>query len=227
MTGVKERLPGAVVFDLDGTLVDSIWDLIDGLNVLMARVGRTSLDRDAVVMMVGDGLPKLVERAFLATGDLPKDSELADHVAWFADYYEANATARTQPYPGAVRALEGLRDAGVRLGVCTNKPAGATAEVLDKLDLARFFTAVAGGDTVPGRRKPDPAHLHHVLAGLDVSAARAVMVGDNHNDVGVARAAQVPVIAVSFGYAHGPVAELGADRVIDHFDDLIPALKDG
>ena len=225
MPGVKEHLPAAflpkaVVFDLDGTLVDSVPDIQAALNWLLARLGRREVARDEVVAMVGDGVPRLVERGLLATGGLPDGGPTAA----FTAHYEANATALTRPFPGAVAALTALRDAGCTLAVCTNKPAGATAEILGALDLAPFFAAVAGGDTVPGARKPDPRHLMHVLDQLGVAPGDAVMVGDSHNDVNVAKAAGVVTVAVTFGYAHGPVGELGADVLIDHFDDLVAAL---
>tara|TARA_R110000782_G_scaffold258088_1_gene347660 strand:- start:805 stop:1506 length:702 start_codon:yes stop_codon:yes gene_type:complete len=228
MPGVKEHLPAAflpkaVVFDLDGTLVDSVPDIQAALNWLLARLGRREVARDEVVAMVGDGVPRLVERGLLATGGLP-DGGLDGPTAAFTAHYEANATALTRPFPGAVAALTALRDAGCTLAVCTNKPAGATAEILGALDLAPFFAAVAGGDTVPGARKPDPRHLMHVLDQLGVAPGDAVMVGDSHNDVNVAKAAGVVTVAVTFGYAHGPVGELGADVLIDHFDDLVAAL---
>ena len=149
MSGVKndlppKTLPRAVVFDLDGTLVDSVPDLQAALNWLLPRFGRRTVSRDEVTGMVGDGVPKLVERGFLATGGLPEDG-LDGPIAEFTGHYEANAAALTAPFPGAVRALEVLRDAGCLLAVCTNKPAGATAEILEALDLAPFFAAVAGG----------------------------------------------------------------------------------
>ena len=233
MPGVKEHLPASsrpkvpfpkvVVFDLDGTLVDSVPDLHAALNWLLARLGRRAVTLEEVVGMVGDGVPKLVERGLLATGGLP--AEGADGpIADFTRHYEANAATLTRPFPGAVAALAALRDAGCTLAICTNKPAGATGEILDALDLAPFFAAVAGGDTVPGARKPDPRHLMHVLDQLGAAPGDAVMVGDSHNDVNVAKAAGVPTVAVTFGYAHGPVEELGADVLIDHFDDLVPAL---
>lgn len=225
MTVVKDRLPRAVIFDLDGTLVDSVWDLMAGLNWLLDGLGRRQVARDEVVKMVGDGVPKLVERALIATGDLPATDDLAALIARFTDHYEANAAVLTKPYPGAVAALKALQQAGVRLGVCTNKPAVATAEVLDTLGLASYFASVAGGDTVPGFRKPAPEHVLHVLKELDVKSSEAVMIGDSHNDVNAAKNAGVSAIAVTFGYAHGPVEDLPADAFIDHFDDLIPALK--
>ncbi len=224
MSAVNEPLPRAVVFDLDGTLVDSVPDIQAALNWLMAREGRRELDRVEVAGMVGDGVPKLVERALLATGGFP-DAGLEPTIEIFAAHYEAHAAALTKPFPGVMQALTDLRDAGCLLGVCTNKPQGATGEILEALDLAPFFKAVAGGDTVPGARKPDPRHLMHVLDGMGTQPSETVMVGDSHNDINVAKAAGVPTVAVTFGYAHGPVDQLGADVLIDHFDELVPALR--
>ncbi|PIW26750.1 MAG: phosphoglycolate phosphatase [Rhodospirillales bacterium CG15_BIG_FIL_POST_REV_8_21_14_020_66_15] len=223
MTLSSQRIPDAVVFDLDGTLIDSVPDIRAALNWLLARVGRREVSRDEVVGMVGDGVPMLVERGLVATGGIPAGG-LEAPIRDFTAHYEANAAHLTRPFPGVTAALQALTDAGCRLGVCTNKPAGATAEILEALALAPFFAAVAGGDTVPGVRKPDPRHLMHVLDALGAVPQEAVMVGDSHNDVNVAKAAGVPTVAVTFGYAHGPVEDLGADALIGHFDELVPAL---
>lgn len=223
MPAVNDRLPRAVVFDLDGTLVDSVPDLQAALNWLLPQHGRRDVAREEVIGMVGDGIAKLVERAFAATGG-PPDGRLEDLIGVFSDHYEAHAVRLTTPFPGAITALAGLQDAGCRLGICTNKPEGATHEVLRALDLACFFEAVAGGDTLPGVRKPDPAHPAHVLNLLGVEATSAVMVGDSANDIRSGKGAGMPTVAVTFGYAHGPVAELGADVLIDHFDDLLEAV---
>lgn len=213
-----------VIFDLDGTLVDSLPDLLGSLNALMTENGRRALDGAEVRHMVGDGAAKLVERAFAATGPLPPADALAEQLARFLDRYQRRATALTRPFPGAIVALSALRRAGVRLGVCTNKPAAATAEVLSGLGLAPYFTCVIGGDTIPGRRKPDPAPIRACLEALHAAPEAAILVGDGEADVAAARAAGIAVIACSFGYARIPVAELGADAVIDHFADLADAM---
>lgn len=225
MSDTPRRLPRAVIFDLDGTLVDSAIDIGASLNWLLAGLGRRTVDRSEVVMMVGDGVAKLVERGLEATGGLPSPAELADQVARFTEYYEAHSAEGTRAFPGAEAALDALAAAGCRLGICTNKPEGATREILTTLDLGGRFQAVAGGDTVPGFRKPAPEHLLHVVAALGVAPDDAVMVGDSPNDINAARNAGLRSVAVTFGYTRVPPHQLGADVVIDHFNDLVAALE--
>jgi len=217
-------LPKAVIFDLDGTLIHSAPDLRFALNRLLAQGGRRELSLEEVIGMIGDGVPKLVERGFAATGVVPESDALAERVEVFGRDYEVNATAHTKLFPGALGVLEALREANVLMGMCTNKPVQATREILKEFEVETFFTAVVGGDTLGGIRKPDPRHLQAVLDDLNVSSRDAVMVGDSANDIAVAKNANVKAIAVTFGYCHGPVAELDADAVIDYFDHLLPAL---
>ncbi len=216
----------AVVFDLDGTLIDSAPDLRTAVNRLLAEKGRRALDLGAVTAMVGDGVHKLVERALAATGDgTPTAGEIARATRRFINFYEGHGAVLTRAYAGAVEALKCLRDEGYALGICTNKPHGATCEILAALDLEGYFSAVLGGDSLDGVRKPDPRHLLAAIDRLGATPENAVMVGDNENDVAAARGAGVPVIAVAFGYAKVPVAELGADAVIGHFDELPEAIR--
>ncbi len=213
----------AAVFDLDGTLIDSEPDLRAALNKTLAEAGRDDVTRAQVIKMIGDGVPTLVERGFAATGG-PSPDGLDAAVARFSHFYEGHASALSEVFPGVERALQGLRRQGLKLGICTNKPGKPTGEILAAFGLAPLIDAYVGGDGLGGVRKPDARHLGAVLEKLGVRAERAVMVGDNHNDAGVARALGVPFVAVSFGYARGTVAELEADVVIDHFDQLDAAL---
>jgi phosphoglycolate phosphatase len=207
----------AVLFDLDGTLVDSARDLTEALNRLLSGRGLKTLSLDAVKGMIGDGVLKLVERGLAASGGNPAEAPAL--VPAFLALYEGNAAAFTRPYPGAAAALERLAHMGVHLGVVTNKPYAATREILHSLGLARYFASVVGGDTLP-ERKPHPAPLLHSARQLGASAAETLMVGDNHHDVAAARAAGMSVLAVTWGYSHVPHEELGADRLIDSFDEL-------
>ncbi|WP_316980024.1 phosphoglycolate phosphatase [Shumkonia mesophila] len=218
--------PQAIVFDLDGTLIDSAPDLQAAINRTLAADGRPPLSVEAVKAMVGDGVPKLVERAFAATGGLPGGGAdaLAAWVARFGEDYENCGFPLTRPFAGTLPVLAALGDAGFKLALCTNKPQAATVEILDRLDLARFFDAVVGGDAVPGVRKPHPGHLLAALAALGVEPARAAMVGDHLNDLSCARGAGMPVVLCAYGYSRTPVGEMGADAVIERIEDLPAAL---
>ena len=161
----------AIVFDLDGTLVDSAPDLQSAINRMLAQIGREELSVDAVKGMIGDGVPKLVERALEATGGLPDGDaveSLALSVSKFADEYKGHDAEQTRPYPGVPETLAKLRKAGFAMAVCTNKPQDATMEILEAFDLERFFNAALGGDVLEGIRKPDPKHL---IAALDAVGA--------------------------------------------------------
>jgi phosphoglycolate phosphatase len=210
--------PRAVLFDLDGTLIDSLPDLVAAVNRMLAAWDRAPLSPDAVKALVGGGAAILVEQAFLTTGG-PVALPVEELLRRFLADYEPRSAELTRPWPAVIETLTLLKEAGLALAVCTNKPSGATRVVLAKLGLADFFDVVVGADETPAL-KPDPVHIQVILDRLGVSADQAAMVGDSYNDIAAARAAGVPTIAVSFGYAHGPVAELGADWIIDDYRDL-------
>ncbi|BBK31104.1 phosphoglycolate phosphatase [Stella humosa] len=217
-----ERFP-AIIFDFDGTLVDSAADLRTALNRLLAEQGLEPRPLDAVRRMIGDGALKLVERGFAAAGRPVEGDTLARHGKRFLEIYEPISADSTETYPGVMATLEGLAAAGHKLGLCTNKPERATRLMLASLGLDRLLTSVVGGDSLPVK-KPDPAPLLAAIAGLGLTPAQALMVGDNEHDVATAKAAGVPVVAVSYGYARVPLAELHADAIIDDFADLPTAI---
>ncbi|HZH26314.1 MAG TPA: phosphoglycolate phosphatase [Azospirillaceae bacterium] len=213
----------AVVFDLDGTLIDSAPDIAAALNALLAEHGRPHLPLDAVKQMIGDGSAALLARAFAATGPALVDGARGPVLGRFIEIYDARAAAPDSVYPGVEATLESLKAAGLRLGLCTNKPERVTRTVLRSLGLDRFFDAVAGGDSLPFR-KPDGRHLRWVLDRLGADADRSAMVGDNAHDVAVAKATGTAAVAVAYGYPRMPIADLGADAVIERFDELPAAL---
>ena len=215
----------AVVFDLDGTLIDSAPDLRTAVNRMLAEKGRRGLGLGAVTAMVGDGVHKLVERALAATGkETPTAGEIARATRRFIDFYEGHGAVLTRAYAGAVEALKCLRDEGYALGICTNKPTKTTPPVLEALALERFFKVVSCGDAVP-HKKPDGRHVLLVAESLGATVETAALVGDSESDITAAIDAGVKSVAVTFGYAQAPVEELGADAVIDHFDQLLDALR--
>ena len=216
-------LPRAVVFDLDGTLVDTAPDLTAALNHVLPWVERGPVTVDAVRTMVGQGLRKLIARALTATGGIPQDVDIDGMFVAAFEYYGQHLTDRSVPFPATKDVLDHLSGAGVTLGVCTNKPFALSERLLETLDLARFFAAILGGDSL-AVKKPDAQHLLTTLERMDANAGSAVMIGDSQVDIAVARAAEVPVVAVSYGYTLIPANELGADAIIDHLADLPVAL---
>lgn len=210
-----------VGFDLDGTLVDSSGDLAAAVNVMLASDGRPMLDVRQVVAMTGGGVARLVRLALEATGGATADEATRLQAVMLASY-EANIAVLTRPYPGAVAAIEALREKGARVAIVTNKLAALSEKLLADLGLRDLFDTVIGGDTMgPGKQKPDPAPIHEMIRRM--GGGRAAFVGDTMFDVTAAKAAGVPVVVVNFG--REPVAGFGADAVIDHFDALIPALE--
>lgn len=214
----------AVVFDLDGTLIDSAADLCAALNRLLADEGLRPLSVGEVVPMIGDGAGKLVERGLAAAGGKPSHAALPGLTRRFLAHYEPHAAEATRALPGVAEALEALMAQGIALGICTNKPEQATRAILSALDLERHFGAVIGGDSVPGARKPDPPMVVAVLDRLGVLPHEAVMVGDSGDDVAAARAAGLPVLLRAGGYTAVPAEDLGADGVFTAFADLPAAL---
>lgn len=210
----------AVIFDVDGTLLDTAPDLCGTLNELLAESGRAPMPLAALRPMIGDGAAKMVERGFDVSGGPPGD--FAALVRRFIEIYETRIAKETRPFPGVVACLDRLRAAGLRLGICTNKTTRLTESLLKALGLTPYFAAVVGGDGPA--RKPDPRHLLAAVEEVGVEPARAVMIGDSINDVAAAKAASIKVVAVTFGYTTTPPIELGADALIDHFNELPPLL---
>ncbi|HLY46662.1 MAG TPA: HAD hydrolase-like protein [Stellaceae bacterium] len=211
-----------LLFDLDGTLVDSVPDLTNALNAVLREGGHPPLSRAEVAPMVGDGVPALVARAFAARGGTPAEAQAA--LPRYVALYEASAVNLTRPYPGVRDTLVELRRRGYRSAVCTNKLQHAAMTVLAGLDLADLFDAVAGGDRYPVR-KPDPGHLFGLVGELGGSAERSAMIGDSENDAAAAHAAAVPLVMMRYGYARTDPATLGAVAVLDRFAELPAALE--
>jgi phosphoglycolate phosphatase len=218
---MTDQLP-ILLFDLDGTLVDTAPDLVTTLNVILAKHGRAPMALKFVKKMIGNGARALLERGFDATGAPATDLETL--MADFMDIYISASTVYSRPYDGAVEALEGFNAAGYRMAVCTNKPQAPSETILHELDLMRFFDAVAGGDRFPVR-KPDAQHLLGALELMDAANHPAIMVGDSYNDVAAARNAGMPVIVVSYGYTTIPPSELDGDILVDHFAEIPAAVK--
>src|SRR4051812_10555013 len=206
----------ALVFDLDGTLIDSLPDLHVAINEMLRGLNRPELTPGQVRPMIGDGSWALVERALAATGPAADLNAAYDR---FLPIYEAQSTRLSRLYPGVAETLAQLKDAGARLAICTNKPQIVTVAVLESFGIATCFDAVLCGDVVPFR-KPDRRHLLATIEQLNATPDDTLIIGDNENDYAAARAASVPVILMRYGYLRVPPETLSPDAWLDHFPDI-------
>ncbi|MHA1564609.1 MAG: phosphoglycolate phosphatase [Alphaproteobacteria bacterium] len=208
-----------ILFDLDGTLIDSAPDIRTALNEVLHQASLPVVTLEQTRSFVGDGAARLVQRAFTSVGVPLHASALSLYRDRYIRAYEARLAVETRLYPHVPHTLRTLRHAGWRLAVCTNKPHAATLSVMRQLALDSYFETAAGGDSF-AVRKPDPGHLLSTLAALGATADQAIMVGDSENDVRAAQRANIPVILMSHGYHHGPVEDMAADLVLDSFDNF-------
>ena len=209
----------AVIFDLDGTLVDTAPDLTLALNHVLVKAGRDAVQGAAVRCMVGHGARALIVKGLEDTGGLLDDAEIDTMFEDFIEFYGANIAVGSRPFPGAVDYLARLQAAGIKLGLCTNKPQDLTEALTGALDLTRYFDVIAGGDRFAAR-KPDPLHVTGTLDLLGAAANETLFIGDSETDLKAARAAGVPIALVTFGYSRDPVESLSPDAVIESYEDL-------
>jgi phosphoglycolate phosphatase len=212
-----------VVFDLDGTLVDTAPDLINALNFVLGREGLPPVPLQSARNMIGAGARKLIERGLELEGRVYSVEELNRLTSDFIDYYAAHIADASRPFEGLESALDELTAIGYRFAVCTNKLEWLSKLLLQQLGLSARFAAICGADTF-GVAKPDPAILRQTIAHAGGELKSAIMVGDAGPDIGVARRAGVPVIGVEFGYTDVPIAELKPDRLINHMRELPAAV---
>ncbi len=215
----------ALIFDLDGTLIDSAPDVCASVNRILTGNGRRALTLDETKDMVGWGGRVLMEKALDLTGEPGTEEEIDAALNGFLATYADHPADNTTIFPGVIEALETFKAAGVKLAICTNKPTATTPPVLNAMGLNGFFDVVSCGDAVP-HKKPDGRHVLHCVEQLGASIETAAMVGDSENDIRAAIDAGLRSVCVTFGYAHVPLDEIGADALIDHFDDLPQALAD-
>jgi phosphoglycolate phosphatase len=212
-----------VVFDLDGTLVDTAPDLVAALNHVLAGEGLPPVAYEDARNMVGGGARVMVERGLKAAGRVTPAAEVDRLVRQFIAHYESHIADRSRPFCGVETVLDHLAGDGCRLAICTNKLERLSLRLLNALGLSVRFSAICGGDTF-GVSKPDPEILRATVGRAGGELSHAVMIGDSITDVSTARAAGIPVVAVDFGYTEIPVALLKPDRVISRFADLPGAL---
>jgi|SRR5579883_80423 phosphoglycolate phosphatase len=216
--------PPLLVFDLDGTLADTAGDLINTLNVILARQGLAGLPMPQSRPLVGGGARALIERGLAAHGRVAAPGELDRLLAEFMAHYEAHIAEQTVLFPGVIEALDQFEASGFGFAVCTNKAGRAANLLLQELGIAARFRAICGRGTFPVS-KPDGEALLQTIARAGGDRRRAVMVGDSKTDIDTARNAAVPVVAVNFGYTREPVETFKPDAVIGHFGELWGAVE--
>ena len=213
-----------VVFDLDGTLVDTAPDLIGALNFILKREGLPPVPLESARTLIGAGVRRLLERGLEVDGRHASVEDINRLTGDFIDYYAAHIADASRPFDGLESALDDLEARGYRFAVCTNKLEGLSKLLLDRLGLSGRFAAICGADTF-GVSKPDPAILQQTVARAGGQMSTAIMVGDAGPDIGVARRAGIPVIGVEFGYTEVPIADLKPDRLIGHMNELPDAVE--
>jgi phosphoglycolate phosphatase len=208
----------AVIFDLDGTLVDTAPDLWRATNHVLSLSGRPQVSLAEVRAFVGHGARKLITRGFAAAGRPLADQDIEPLYEKFVAYYGANIAEESVPFPGCLALLKRLKADGISLGICTNKLEGLSVKLIDALGMRAYFDAIIGPDTI-GIAKPDPAPYREALRRMGLESARSLLVGDSETDVLTARAAGVPIIGVTFGYTAKPIETFGPDALIRHFSE--------
>ena len=213
-----------IVFDLDGTLVDTAPDLINALNWVLDREGLPPVPLQSARTMIGAGARRLIERGLELEGRAASFEDVTRLTGDFIDYYANHIADASRPFDGLESALDDLAALGYRFAVCTNKLEWLSKRLLDQLGLSARFAAICGADTF-GVSKPDPAILRQTIARAGGQLSSAIMVGDAGPDIGVARRAGIPVIGVEFGYTEVPIADLKPDRLVSHMRELPAAVQ--
>jgi phosphoglycolate phosphatase len=215
--------PATIVFDLDGTLVDTAPDLVRALNHAIALEGAAPISIEETRSMIGAGAGALLARGLSARGRNIADERFEELHRAFLDHYEAHIADHSRPFDGTEAALDRLRDAGYGLAICTNKIERFAVKLVGLLGLDRYFRVIVGGDSYD-KQKPDPTPLMGAIGRAGGNGLPAILVGDSATDLWTAQAAGIPLIGVTFGYTEVPMAELGPDRLISDYDALDAAV---
>jgi len=212
-----------VIFDLDGTLVHTAPDLLRATNHVLTGQGRRAVELDDIIETVSFGAKEMIKRGFELTGDPIDLPQLEVLFLRFIDFYIANIAVDSKPFDGCLDLLEKCQARGMKLGVCTNKMETLAVKLLAELDMLKYFSAIIGQDTI-NIPKPDPAPYREAVSRVGGNIHKSIMVGDSKVDIQTAKAANVPVIALTFGYSYKPVETLGADYVVGHYNEMAKIL---
>jgi len=215
---IPKRYPvRALIFDLDGTLIDSKLDLIHAVNATLTEMGRATLSDEVISSYIGHGAPMLMSRAL---GGMAKEDELARGLGYFLEYYEAHKLDNTRLYPGVAETLGKLSEQKIAMAVLTNKPVKISLRILEELGVAKYFQATYGGNSFE-TKKPDPLGAKTILGEFRVNAGDSIMVGDSEVDIQTARNADMIAAAVNYGFGIHDRAQHPADIYLDRMSDLL------
>lgn len=213
-----------LVFDLDGTLIDTAPDILGTLDDILTREGIPLLSHDAALAYVGIGSRAMLEQALIKAGHAQGDGRLDQLFRDFLEHYATRLAVKSRPFPGALEALAKLKAQGHRLAICTNKMERHSLTLIEQLELTQFFSAICGRDTFEFC-KPDGRHISATVQRAGGDATHAIMIGDTITDFNAARNAGVPSIGVTFGYSETPIENLKPDAIIEHFDALADVIS--
>jgi len=213
-----------LIFDLDGTIVHSAPDLANAVNHVLVPLGKQPLSVDEAQSMIGNGMPKLLERGFAARDVVVSESEFLRHFEVFRDFYTANCCVDTEFYRGAVDMLNEVRSADYLTAICTNKLETITRVIMDEMNLTPLIDGIVGAEP-PRPRKPEADPVYLAIERAGGTRDNSIMIGDSPADIGAGKAAGLPTIAVSYGYTNVPPAELGADVLIDELGEVLAAVR--
>jgi phosphoglycolate phosphatase len=213
-----------IVFDLDGTLVDTAPDILGTLDDILTRENVPLLPREEALAFIGIGSRAMLERALTKAGHGTEPERIESLFRDFLDHYATRLANESRPFPGAIEALDALRESGHRLAICTNKMEGHSILLIEQLGLSPYFRAICGRDTFD-YCKPDGRHIASTIVKAEGDPAHAIMVGDTITDFDAARNAGIPSIGVRFGYSDRPMDDLNPDAIIEHYDALSAAIS--
>ncbi|MDG1707802.1 MAG: phosphoglycolate phosphatase [Emcibacteraceae bacterium] len=219
-----KKTPSAILFDLDGTIADTALDLSATLNHILKINGRDTIENALIRNMVGQGAKALILKGFTHTGDTPSEEKIDELFNEYLKYYLNHISDETELFPGTLSLLDQLKSLNIPLAICTNKNIELTTKLLENFNINQYFDAVTCGDSF-SYKKPDPRHLYSTCELMSVDPLKAIMVGDSINDIAAGNSAKMLTVGVTFGYTEIPMSELGADIVIDKFDEFITSVN--
>jgi phosphoglycolate phosphatase len=217
MTTPKRYPVRALIFDLDGTLIDSKLDLIHAVNATLTEMDRATLSDEVISSYIGHGVPMLMSRAL---GGVAKEDELARGLGYFLEYYDAHKLDNTCLYPGVTETLANLGEQNIAMALLTNKPVKISVRILEALGIAKYFHAIYGGNSFE-TKKPDPLGANAILTELRANAADSMMIGDSEVDIQTARNANMIATAVNYGFGIHDRAQHPADIYLERISDLL------